>query len=117
MFLENDKRILSNRLDISSYELSEGEYSYDIIVETNDYENSLITIPIMLTVIEDSCSDWSTGDLNQDSELNVLDVTIMISIALNLIETDDCQYAASDLNQDGTVNVLDILALVSLILN
>ena len=104
-------------LDINSYNLSAGEYSYDLTVETNDYENSKIVIPISLVVSEDSCAEWSSGDLNQDNTLNVLDITLMVNIALDFIEADDCQYLAADLNGDQMVNVLDILNLVNLILD
>ena len=104
-------------LDINSYNLSAGEYSYDLTVETNDYENSKIVIPISLIVSEDSCAGWSSGDLNQDNTLNVLDITLMVNIALDFIDADDCQYLAADLNGDQMVNVLDILNLVNLILD
>ena len=104
-------------LNINSYDLNPGEYLYDLKIETNDYENANIIIPIFLTIIEDSCSGWNPGDLNQDEQLNVLDITLMINIALNLIETDECQYLAADLNQDQIVNILDILNLVNIILD
>ena len=103
-------------LDIYSTGLLPGEYSYDLEIKTNDYENALITIPIFLNVLEDSCGGWSMGDLNQDNVLNVLDVTIIINIALELIDSDECQTQAADLNGDGIVNILDILALVNEIL-
>ena len=58
-----------------------------------------------------------SGDLNQDNQINVLDITLMINIALDYIEVEDCQYAVADLNEDGIVNILDILSLVNLILD
>ena len=57
------------------------------------------------------------GDVNQDSALNVLDVTILVNIALGLIETEECQLEAADINLDGAINILDILGLVNIILN
>jgi len=104
-------------LDIYSQGLVAGEYSYDLQITTNDYENSIITIPIYLNVLEDSCSGWPMGDINQDSVLNVLDVTILVNIVLGLIDTEECQLEAADLNIDGSVNILDILALVNIILS
>ena len=104
-------------LNIDSYGLSAGSYNYDLSLETNDYENSNIIIPISLIVSEDLCSDWSLGDLNQDNQLNVLDVTLMVNIALDFIEPNECQYLLADLNDDQTVNVLDILSLVNVILD
>ena len=104
-------------MNINTTELLAGEYSYDLSIATNDYENALITIPILINVLEDSCGGWSIGDLNQDQSLNVLDVTIIINIALDLIDFDDCQFESADLNLDGIVNILDILALVNMILS
>ena len=104
-------------LDIHSFDLAPGSYNYDLRLETNDYENSNIIIPISLTISEDSCSGWVSGDLNQDNQINVLDITLMINIALDYIEAEDCQYLIADLNEDGIVNILDILNLVNLILD
>ena len=104
-------------LDIYSQGLVAGEYNYDLQIETNDYENSIITIPIYLSILEDSCAGWMTGDVNQDSVLNILDVTILVNIVLELIETEECQLEASDINLDGAINILDILGLVNIILS
>jgi len=104
-------------MNVNTTDVLAGEYSYDLSITTNDYENALITIPILINVIEDSCAGWSMGDLNQDQSLNVLDVTIIINIALELINFDECQFESADLNFDGIVNILDILALVNMILS
>ena len=104
-------------MNVNTTDVLAGEYSYDLSITTNDYENALITIPILINVIEDSCAGWSMGDLNQDQSLNVLDVTIIINIALELINFDECQFESADLNLDGIVNILDILALVNMILS
>jgi len=104
-------------LNINTDGLSDGLYLYDLTIETNDYENSLITIPISLNVLEGACSEWSAGDLNQDAQLNILDITITVNLALGLLEYDECQFLSADLNADQEVNILDILNLVNLILN
>ena len=85
-------------------------------IETNDYENSVIYIPINLDILEDSCSGFELGDINQDSLINILDVTGLVNIALGLVDAEECQLQVADLNLDSTVNILDILALVNLIL-
>ena len=52
------------------------------------------------------------GDLNQDGNLNILDITILINFIL------DNQYLSSaDFNNDSGLNILDIVFLVDLILN
>ena len=60
--------------------------------------------------ITESCT---SGDVNNDTILNVLDVVIMVNIVLS--ELEYIEYA--DLNNDNTINVLDVVQLVNLILS
>ncbi len=53
------------------------------------------------------------GDINGDSEINVLDIVELVNIVLQLEEPTN----SSDLNQDGEVNILDVIELVNLIIN
>ena len=103
-------------LDFETTGLMAGQYAYDLQIETNDYENSNINIPINLNVLEDSCAGLSPGDINQDNQLNILDVTGLVNLALGLVNPEDCQNEVADINLDSAINILDILALVNLIL-
>ena len=52
------------------------------------------------------------GDLNQDGNINILDVTILINLILN------AEYLElADFNNDGGLNILDLVVLVDLILS
>ena len=52
------------------------------------------------------------GDLNQDGNINILDVTILINLIL------DAEYLdLADFNNDGGLNILDLIVLVDLILS
>jgi len=54
----------------------------------------------------------ATGDLNQDGNINILDVTILINLILN------AEYLElADFNNDGGLNILDLVVLVDLILS
>ena len=55
---------------------------------------------------------YESGDLNQDSLINIQDIIIVISLVLNG-EFD----LSADINFDNTVNVLDVIQLVNVILN
>tara|TARA_Y100001935_G_scaffold247135_1_gene242624 strand:- start:4818 stop:6158 length:1341 start_codon:yes stop_codon:yes gene_type:complete len=55
----------------------------------------------------------TSGDLNYDDSIDILDVIIMINIILQLTEYD----SNADLNTDSTVNILDVVQLVNVILN
>lgn len=53
-----------------------------------------------------------TGDLNQNSEMDILDVVLMVGMIM------ECDHNSNaDLNYDGIVNVLDVILFVNLILD
>ncbi|MFQ6610276.1 MAG: M14 family zinc carboxypeptidase, partial [Fidelibacterota bacterium] len=56
------------------------------------------------------------GDVNEDSQVNVLDIVMVVSFILNNAVPTPDQFNASDLNGDDQVNVLDVVTLVNLIL-
>ena len=60
--------------------------------------------------ITESCT---SGDVNNDTILNVLDVVIIVNIALG--ELDYLEFAY--LNNDNMVNVFDVVQLVNFILS
>jgi hypothetical protein len=103
-------------VDMDTSDLIEGTY-YDIIsIQTNDYNNYLFDIPVILN-ITDTCGQWSNGDANNDNNINVQDVVLIVSFILGTSIGDECQSLVSDLNGDGLVNVQDIILLVNIILS
>ncbi len=63
-----------------------------------------------------SC-DFSPGDINSDSQLDILDVVQLVAIILEFMIPNDIQAANSDINADGNIDVLDVLLLVDMILD
>ena len=57
-----------------------------------------------------------SGDLNLDSEINILDIVILVNIILGEVIPSDSQLNAADINNDEEVNVLDVVGLVNLVL-
>ena len=57
------------------------------------------------------------GDVNGDTEVNVLDVVMVVNFALFIEEPTESQFWSADMNADGMINVLDIVLVVNLILN
>ena len=56
-------------------------------------------------------NDLPTGDINEDSEVNILDVVILINLVLS-----GEYFSSGDLNGDLFLNILDIVQLVNIIL-
>ncbi len=65
--------------------------------------------------MEDQQANADLGDVNQDGEVNVTDVTDMINSVLGSQSASFCKITA-DLNGDGVVNVTDVTALINKIL-
>jgi hypothetical protein len=53
------------------------------------------------------------GDVNDDGQVNVSDVTVLINMILGTVTMND---AVADVNADGQVNVSDVTALINIIL-
>ena len=55
---------------------------------------------------------FESGDVNQDSNMDILDVVLLISFIL-----DNQLDSSGDINFDGQIDVLDVVQLVNIILN
>ena len=64
-----------------------------------------------------SCSGClSNGDVNSDTNVDVLDIVSIVAYVLGNSEFDSNELCISDVNQDTNVDVLDIVSIVSSIL-
>ena len=54
-----------------------------------------------------------SGDLNNDTVINILDIVLITNFILNNNLYDIC----NDINDDGVINILDIILIVNIILN
>ena len=61
--------------------------------------------------------DPTYGDVNLDTQLNVLDVVRMVSYVVNGDIFTDEQFYLADMNSDAAIDVLDIVQLVNFIVN
>ena len=57
------------------------------------------------------------GDLNFDSNIDVLDIVLLVNFILEVNDPTALEFAAGDVNSDGILNVLDIVQVVNLILS
>ena len=55
-------------------------------------------------------------DINQDSDVNILDIISLANSILGSNEISECGKINSDINEDSTLNILDILLLTNIIL-
>ena len=105
----------NNDFDISNIDLSSGNINFDsffggnqILVFNTNY-NGVISNQIDFTI---NINQMTTGDLNADGLINVVDVILIVDIALQ-----NGFDSLADINQDGVVNIFDIVQIVNIILN
>ena len=98
-------------------------YPRDFIIDQNgilQYANNEIDTEWMLYVLNELLYDDEqniTGDINQDSTINILDIVILLNFILDIETPSNTEFIASDINNDLTLNILDIVQLVNIILN
>jgi len=57
------------------------------------------------------------GDANQDSEVNVIDIIIVVNHIINLELLDSMGVYVSDMDGNGLINILDVIQIINVILN
>lgn len=60
--------------------------------------------------------DYTSGDVNEDSFINVQDLLVIVQIILGNQEPSLGQFLAADLNSDDIINVQDIILIINIIL-
>ena len=63
-------------------------------------------------ILEEHYQQSVSGDINDDSVVNVQDIILLVNIILNA-QTN----SAGDINEDGIVNILDVVQIVNIILS
>ena len=104
-----------NTFDNSSNLLHEYDYrqiyssllSQHFGLSSDTVNNSLLGSFNNLDII--SASDNQLGDVNFDSEVNIIDIVIMVNFILGVTVPTNEEFIASDLNGDGQLDVLDIV--------
>ena len=113
--------ILFNKFDqtVTIPEELEGK-TFDVKVFVTLYkpsgsETSIIELyPVELK--DNSASEFEIGDVNQDGEVSIADVTSLVNIILNNDSPSAADFPSADVNQDGEVSIADVTSLVSIVL-
>ena len=114
-YLYRDQSLLS--IVPSSQEL----YYQDLFVEQNTVYEYCIEAVNDCGASDWLCSEGSLasgmlGDINLDTQIDVLDIVILLNYILGLDNPAEEQLWLADINQDGILNVLDVVVLVTMIL-
>tara|TARA_B100002052_G_scaffold67148_2_gene60499 strand:- start:4525 stop:5799 length:1275 start_codon:yes stop_codon:yes gene_type:complete len=60
-----------------------------------------------------SLYQYSSGDVNIDNLINVLDIVLAVNFVLGLDNPSNIQNSLADMNSDGVLNVLDVILIVN----
>ena len=119
-------------LEGCTYPSNESIHIADLVYEVSDNPSSgsEILLEFETTLVSDSNGNeilsygqgssvllGLAGDVNSDSQINILDVVLMVGFAIYIEEPSDAQFWASDINLDNSINVLDVVQIVNLILD
>ncbi len=87
---------------------------YEIIIDCAEWFGVPCEDGVYIPPEEDECCSECilSGDMNIDSDLNVLDIVSIVDIILSNSEYN----VIADLNFDGSINVVDVVQLVNIIL-
>ena len=61
-------------------------------------------------------SEITTGDVNHDGIVDILDIVRIVNQIMGNSEFNDDEFTAADFNADGIVDILDIVQIVNYIL-
>ena len=61
--------------------------------------------------------NYTSGDVNEDEIIDVLDLVLIINNILNIVEFNNIQTLAADVNEDEIINIQDIIIVINMILN
>jgi|TARA_B100000809_G_scaffold167992_1_gene165352 hypothetical protein len=86
--------------------------NHDLVYIASPNASSYIEIEAILESLLEELPAGTTGDLNGDDFVNILDIIMIANLILNGEYTIN-----ADVNDDTILNILDIIVLVNIILN
>lgn len=60
--------------------------------------------------------DVTTGDINQDDVINILDIVSLVNFILGTDSPDVIEEMAADMDNNGVLNILDIVQIINIIM-
>lgn len=87
-------------------------YFFDAWYDTISTDNLIAIIEQMLLEI-----DYTLGDITFDSNLDILDVILIVSIIINDNGLHPSTSSMIDMNYDGSIDIADVIQLVNVIIN
>jgi hypothetical protein len=125
------KTVRGQKFYYRTFDVDSEDYQFNVVLSQGDNQHQSVDVTgihqdIYLEItsttnkytVADVTAQYSHlyGDVNQDGEVNIGDVTELISILLTGNITSET-YLVADLNEDGEIKISDVTELISLILS
>jgi alpha-tubulin suppressor-like RCC1 family protein len=91
------------------------EYYFEVYDGVNTYSYGSASASNFVVVKESITNPITSGDINNDGILNILDVLMMLQAINNIITLDSEAFERADLNQDDILSAFEALALLQFI--
>ncbi len=102
----------SNNIFSGTFPLLNSNSTIEYFITATNVFNDTVSHPNAGWHVFDS-SDFISGDLNSDNNINILDVIILVN---HILSPAAVELDGADVNNDGDVNILDVVSLVNIIL-
>ena len=102
----------SNNRHPSHYFSSPGIYSITLTI--TGFNGAIDSNEITIIALSENSEELQVGDLNNDNEINVLDLTYCSSYILGLITLSPEQFLAADIDSNNQIDIYDLYYIFSL---
>jgi len=131
MQISATKTVRGQKFYYRTFDVDSEDYQFNVVLSQGDNHHQSVDVTgihqdVYLEItsttnkytVADVTAQYSHlyGDVNQDGEVNIGDVTELISILLTGNITSET-YLVADLNEDGEIKISDVTELISLILS
>jgi len=129
--ISTTKTVRGQKFYYRTFNVDSEDYQFNVVLSQGDNQHQSVDVTgihqdVYLEItsttnkytVADVTAQYSHlyGDVNQDGEVNIGDVTELISILLTGNITSET-YLVADLNEDGEIKISDVTELISLILS